>query len=127
MLATSAAAQTLPICSGGDRAARHVTCIVDGDTGWQNGRKWRLKNIDTPELEGHALCRAEVAKAEKARDRLRELMGHGYRINWTGRKGEYHRDIVTITLSDGRDAGTVLLREGLAQRWPNAGDAVWCR
>lgn len=100
---------------------------MDGDTGWENGRKWRLKNIDAPELAEHAICRAEVAKAEEARDRLRELMAGGYRINWTGKNGYYGRAIVTITLGDGRDAGRVLLRERLAQRWPNDGDAIWCR
>lgn len=122
-----AVAGMLPVCSGGDRAARHLTCIVDGDTGWENGRKWRLKDIDAPELSEHAICRAEARKAIEARDRLRALMGAGYTINWTGIKGYYHRDIVTITLRDGRNAGKELLREGLAQSWPNGGDAVWCR
>ena len=119
-------AAELPVCSGGNRAARHVTCIVDGDTGWEHGRKWRLKNIDAPELAEHAICRAEAARAEEARDRLRELMSGGYRINWTGRNGYYGRALVTITLNDGRDAGRVLLKERLAQPWPNDGDAIWC-
>ncbi|MEO1749922.1 MAG: hypothetical protein AAFR27_15140 [Pseudomonadota bacterium] len=42
-------AYALDICTGGDRAARKVTCLVDGDTGWQNGVKWRLEGVDTPE------------------------------------------------------------------------------
>ena len=112
-------AAALPVCHGGDRAARHVTCIVDGDTGWENGVKWRLKSIDAPEMRPHAACNAEARRAILARDRLRTLMGNGYRIRWTGTKGYYHRDIVTITLADGRDAGEVLEQEGLAQPWPN--------
>ena len=121
----SAISSELPVCSGGDRAARKVTCIVDGDTGWEHGVKWRYLAIDAPEMPEHASCRAEAKKAVQARDRLRELMGQGYRVNWSGRKGTYHRALVTITLSDGRDAGEVLLKEGLAQPWPNHGNP-WC-
>ena len=40
----------IPICSGGNRRARKVTCLVDGDTGWEHGVKWRLKSVDTPEI-----------------------------------------------------------------------------
>lgn len=122
---TLAHAAPLPICRGGHRAARHLTCIVDGDTGWENGVKWRYEAIDAPEMSSHAGCRAESAKALQSRDRLRELMGAGYRINWSGDKGRYGRQLVTITLADGRDAGDALEAEGLAQPWPNHGN-VWC-
>src|SRR5688572_18991541 len=40
----------VPICAGGLRAAHRVTCLVDGDTGWESGVKWRLSGVDTPEL-----------------------------------------------------------------------------
>ncbi|WP_258158976.1 hypothetical protein [Rhizobium sp. TH2] len=29
--------RAIDVCSGGNRAARKVTCIYDGDTGWQHG------------------------------------------------------------------------------------------
>ena len=102
---------TIPICSGGNRAARKVTCLVDGDTGWEHGVKWRL--LSTPG------CSSEYNTAIAARDRLQALMGAGYRIDWTGANGSYGRALVRITLSDGRDAGKVLLKEDLAQPWPN--------
>ena len=124
-VATASQAASLPVCHGGDRAARHVTCIVDGDTGWENGVKWRLKSVDAPEMGGHASCRAKSRRAIIARDRLRSLMGRGYTVNWSGEKGYYHRDIVTITLSDGRDAGKLLESENLAQPWPNHSNP-WC-
>ena len=123
--AAAISSSEIPVCEGGHRAARKVTCIVDGDTGWENGRKWRYMAIDTPEMPGHAGCRAEAEKAVAARDRLRTLMSSGYRINWSGRSGSYGRALVTITLADGRDAGNVLLGEGLAQPWPNSGN-IWC-
>ncbi|MGN6548775.1 MAG: thermonuclease family protein [Pararhizobium sp.] len=118
-------AASLPVCHGGHRAARHLTCIVDGDTGWENGVKWRYEAIDAPEMPAHAECPAEARKALQSRDRLRELMGAGYRLNWSGGKGRYGRQLVTITLADGRDAGEVLMSEHLAQPWPNRGN-VWC-
>lgn len=35
------------------------------------------------------------------------------------------RDLVRVILNDGRDAGDVLVKEGLAQPWPNKGNK-WC-
>jgi endonuclease YncB( thermonuclease family) len=110
LLLSTALTQPLPDCSGGNRSERQVTCLVDGDTGWEAGRKWRYEAIDTPEV------------SQPECDREREL---GYRINWSGESGYYGRDLVTITLPDGRDAGEVLIDEGLAQRWPNEGNR-WC-
>ncbi len=114
----------IPACSGGDRAARQVTCIVDGDTGWQDGDKWRIANIDTPEISSPE-CANERSRGYAARDRLRMLMTRGYTLTRHG-KGYYERTLVTITLADGRDAGDVLIAEGLSQGWPNSGNP-WCR
>jgi len=115
----------LPICSGGDRAARHMTCIVDGDTGWEHGVKWRALDVDSPEIE-HAQCDRERRLGEEARDRLRALMAGGYTIEWAHRKGSFGRQLATVRLKDGRAAGQVLIREGLSQPWPNEGNR-WCR
>ncbi|MCF1502217.1 thermonuclease family protein [Afifella sp. H1R] len=118
------AGEMLPICSGGNRAARKVTCLVDGDTGWESGIKWRAIDVDTPEIS-HAECDRERELGERARDRLRELMAGGYTIEWADRRGSLGRELATIRLSDGRDAGKVLIQEGLSQRWPNEGNR-WC-
>lgn len=118
-------AQALEVCSGGNRAARKLTCIVDGDTGWEQGVKWRYEAIDAPEMKEHAACPAEAERAIASRDALIRLMEPGYTINWSGERGLYKREIVTITLADGRDAGEVLLESGLAQPWPNKGNP-WC-
>lgn len=34
MVVNPALAGAIPVCSGGDRAASKLTCIVHGDTGW---------------------------------------------------------------------------------------------
>ena len=123
LMATPALA--IDICSGGDRAARKVTCLIDGDGGWERGVKWRALNVDTPEIS-QPECAAEKRLGLQARDRLRELMAGGYRIEWTGTRGRYARYLVNVILSDGRDAGQVLIQEGLSQPWPNEGNR-WCR
>ena len=115
---------TPPICSGGDRASRKLTCIVDGDTGWENGVKWRALDVDTPEIS-HAECATERQLGEQARDRLRQLMAGGYVIENSGRHGFYGRNLVVVRLADGRDAGKVLVDENLSQPWPNEGNR-WC-
>ena len=43
-------AMPLKICGSGRRSS----CIVDGDTFWLKGAKYRIANIDTPELKGSA-------------------------------------------------------------------------
>lgn len=111
-------------CRGGNRAARALTCLVDGDTGWERGEKWRLLDIDTPETD-RAECKAEYARGKEALARLRQLMAGGYGFEWDGRMDRSKRKLVRVILSDGRDAGQVLLDENLAQRWPNKGN-VWC-
>lgn len=114
----------VPICSGGNRKARRVTCIVDGDTGWEHGVKWRMLGTDAPEIS-HPECNREYDLGIRARDRLRELMSGGYKIEWSGDNGYYGRALVKVRLGDGRTAGNVLLQEHLTQRWPNQGN-VWC-
>ena len=124
VLPMSTCAMAIPVCSGGDRAARKVTCLVDGDTGWERGVKWRALDVDTPEI-GHAECAAEKRLGIAARDRLRQLMASGYTIEWSGAKGYYGRALAKVRLADGRDAGQVLIHEGMAQAWPNTGNR-WC-
>ncbi len=57
----------------GDRVARRLTCLVDGDTGWELGTKWRLLDIDTPETI-EAECDREKEIGERAKLRLQSLM-----------------------------------------------------
>ena len=100
------------------------TCLIDGDTGRDNGEKWRLMSIDTPELS-EPECDNERRLAVAARDRLRTLLAAGYRIRASGRHDPHGRSLVDIELADGRDVSRILLTEGLAQKWPNRGN-IWC-
>jgi hypothetical protein len=62
----------MPVCSGASRAGNRGTCLVDGDTGWELGVKWRLKHVDTPELTSPE-SQLELQTALRARDRLRQV------------------------------------------------------
>lgn len=123
MLLTASPALAIPICRGGDRAARGLQCLIDADSGWARGRKWRLLDMDAPEM--HGACPNETRLARQSRDRLKALMDEGYRIHRSGRQDRAGRDLVRIRLRDGQDAGDVLMSEGLAQPWPNEGN-MWC-
>lgn len=101
------------------------TCLVDADTGWQDGTKWRFEGVDAPEMDDKAECAAEREKAAKALGRLKSLMTEGYAISDSGRKDKFGRSLVKVALLDGRDAGNLLISEGLARAWPNTGN-VWC-
>ena len=118
-------AKAMSLCEGGNRKARAVTCLVDGDTGWERGVKWRTRGWDTPEYAAHADCHAETLIAAKATKRVLELMSAGYELIWHNEKGGKQRELVSIRLADGRMVGDILLSERLAVRWPHKA-RVWC-
>ena len=121
-----ASAAVVPICAGPNRAGPVATCVYDGDTGWQDGSRWRLKGIDAPEISRKkAECRAEQVKAVRARDRLRLILSRGFTIVATGREDREGRSLVTMTLADGRDVALQMMSEEIVQAWPNTGN-VWC-
>jgi endonuclease YncB( thermonuclease family) len=109
------------------RGGGGVTCITDGDSGVADGEPWRLTTrsggVDAPEV-GRPECPAERTAGEKATRRLQSLMSSGYTMS--GRSHDNNgRRLVVVKLADGRDAGRVLIDEGLAQPWPNSSNP-WC-
>ncbi|MDP1731126.1 MAG: thermonuclease family protein [Devosia sp.] len=131
LLPGPAAAQLvqLEMCAPGQRNTADKTCIVDGDTLWLHGENIRLKDFDTPEPQTN-ICggEAEKALAARASARLLELLnGNAWTIERYGleRGGRGRRALATIRI-DGRDVGDILIKEGLARRWPD-GDEWWCR
>lgn len=89
-----------PLCHGG----RRVTCVVDGDTFWKDGVKYRLLDIDAPESSyDKARCGYERESAAEATQLLQRLHG----------QDRYGRTLVTIDTSLG-NVSTVLLNAELA-------------
>ena len=120
----AAADGPLAVCTEASRSDRKATCIEEGDMGIEKGLAWVLLDVDTPSIANPG-CPAEKADGEAARARLIALMAPGYSLIDSGRRDRSRRARVTIQLADGRDAGSVLIAEDLAQPWRSKGN-VWC-
>lgn len=97
------------------RETATVTRVVDGDTVWlADGRHVRLLGINAPELAHEG--RPEEPLARAAQIRLAALIGNRPIALSPGRepRDHYGRLLARVELADGRDAGTELLRAGLA-------------
>lgn len=102
--------------------------VVDGDTVKiaATGERLRLEHIDAPERGHRADCPSEAALAERATERLEQLLPHVAAIEDSGRRGGYGRRLVTLRLTDGRTAGDVLIAEHLAVPWAGRRHD-WCQ
>jgi len=107
-----------PICGSG----RRVTCVVDGDTFWLDRVKYRVADIDAPEVS-RPRCQAEAQMGEAATYRFAQMMNAGpFQLSTQG-SDRYGRILVTVSRS-GVSLGAQLVQEGLARNW---GDRRgWC-
>ncbi|BDA86357.1 hypothetical protein Sa4125_38990 [Aureimonas sp. SA4125] len=122
--AGSAKRIAMPPCTNGRHAPPSGSCVIDGDSGWLEGRQWRIEGVDAPEI-GKPGCANERAVGDRAKQRLASLLAGGFTARH-GNSDRYGRQLITFRLADGRDAGAVLIDEDLAQKWPNSGNR-WCR
>ncbi|MCZ7488505.1 thermonuclease family protein [Agrobacterium rhizogenes] len=85
--------------------------------------------VDAPEMGSRAKCEYERDLALKAKARLKELLLDGVpRIEDSGARDrtQSRRPLVNIYLPDGREAGQVLMSEGLAREWRAKHRIDWC-
>lgn len=122
LILVSVPAAGFPICPA--PPARRSDCVHDGDTWWIGRTKFRHAVIDAPEIGDSAQCAAEIDKGRAARDRLAGVMSDGFHVVTTGEVDRYGRSLATIVLSDGREAGELLVSEGLAGIYGRDND--WC-
>jgi len=103
------------------------TCLVDGDTLWLRGVKYRLEGFDTPEPSNN-ICGGQKEKllAAQASARLLDILNtYHWTIEVSEKEGGFGRGLATIRVQ-GHDVGDILIQERLARRWPD-GDEWWCR
>lgn len=106
-----------PICSSGKRH----TCIVDGDTFWLDGEKFRLSGFNAPEMSGY--CQAERDKARLARTELRRLLSQPFSLERTG-FDRYGRTLAIVRTAEG-DISDAMVGAGLAHIWRGHKEN-WC-
>ena len=110
-------------CGTGERRA---ACVIDGDTFRLGTRAVRITGIDAPELHD-ARCPAERALAERAANRLTDLLNQGP-FELVGHvfndRDTYGRDLRVVRRGD-RSIGAQLQDEGLAHRYVGF-KTGWC-
>lgn len=112
----------------------HVMSVIDGDTVEARVHIWmgqevvtrvRLKDIDAPEITG--ACGPARVQAASARDRLEALVkGPGMTLTEVRPDKYFGRVVARIVMPDGRDAGAILLSEGLARPYGGGRRKGWC-
>ena len=114
-------AKAIGMCGSGPR----VNCIVDGDTFWLNGEKFRAVGYDTPETTTN-LCggNAERQLGQQASRRLMQLFNETQITLLRQGEDRYGRTLAVVR-SDGVNVGDILIGEGLARSWPD-GCEFWC-
>ena len=114
-------AASFPICGGGLRS----TCVVDGDTFWLEGTKYRIADIDTPEVSNFG-CASEKALGDRATQRLAALLNAGpFALEPADRDEDRYGRKLRVVTRDGASLGAQLVSEGLAHRWGGP-DREWC-
>ena len=100
--------------------------VIDGDTVEFEGLNYRLVGYDTPEVF-HAECDAEKALGNRATARLRGMIDTARFIELRVESGRdrYGRGLGRL-LIDHRDAGDVLISEGLARSYDGGRRIGWC-
>ena len=110
------------ICHSGGGA----NCVVDGDTFWFAGDKYRIADIDTPETHP-ARCAREAALGDAATGRLREWLNAGsFSLESADRDTDHYGRKLRIVTRGGTSVGSVLIAEGLARPWEGQ-RRPWCQ
>ncbi|KHL24122.1 hypothetical protein PK98_15680 [Croceibacterium mercuriale] len=107
------------------RRERH-TCVVDGDTFWLNGEKYRIADIDTPEIS-RPDCARERQLGHQAKERMLELLNAGpFELQaFEDRDADRYGRLLRVVVRDGKSLGDQLVSEGLARTWTGRREP-WC-
>ena len=120
--ANDALSARFALCHSG----RGSNCVVDGDTFWFAGDKYRIADIDTPETHP-ARCTEEEALGAAATGRLHHWLNQGaFSLESAGRDADRYGRKLRIVTRSGTSVGSVLVAEGLARRWEGR-RRPWCR
>ena len=117
--------------SGGEDTAEPVSITwVDGDSGWIDGREFRLYGVDAPEgSPSRARCNEERALSAEAKAAARSLTSQGtVDVRSSMGTDKYGRELLLLSV-DGKDVAASLVGRGHLQYWAyEAGQKKpdWC-
>lgn len=109
--------------------------IIDGDTfsaqvllkeDIKISVRVRIRNIDTPEIHGD--CDSEIALANKAKDRLSELLPINSVVDLSEIKDDKYlgRIDANVKTKNNQDVGNILVSEKLARVYNGGKRKTWC-
>lgn len=102
-----------------------INCVVDGDTFWFGGEKYRIADIDTPETHP-ARCAEEARLGDAATARLRAWMNAGaFSLESAGRDTDRYGRKLRIVTRGGASVADTLIDAGLARPWEGK-RRPWC-
>lgn len=102
-----------------------MNCVVDGDTFWFAGEKYRIADIDTPETHP-ARCAEEERLGRAATVRLNQWLNAGeFSLEQADRDTDVHGRKLRIVTRGGASVGTALVSDGLARPWEGR-RRPWC-
>ena len=110
--------------------------IIDGDTfsavvkldgDIEISVRVRIRNIDTPEINGE--CEYERTRAAQARGRLGELIPVGSTVELTNIKDDKYLGRIDANVLDGRgrDVGNIMIKEKLGRKYNGGRRDKWCK
>jgi len=100
-------------------------CVVDGDTFWFAGEKYRIADIDTPETHPPR-CAEEAALGKAATERLQRWLNEGaFTLESIDRDTDRYGRKLRVVTRGGTSVGDALVGEGLARRWEGH-RRPWC-
>ncbi|WEJ34728.1 thermonuclease family protein [Devosia sp. SD17-2] len=115
------AQRSFPVCAGTVR----ITCVVDGDTFWLDEVKYRVADINTPEI-GQPQCTREATLGREATSRFAQLLSAGpFELHRIDRDQDQYGRKLRIVERDGKSLGDILVDEGLAHTWRGQREG-WC-
>lgn len=98
-------------------SAKRINCVVDDDTFWHRGAKFRIAEINTPETSRPG-CAYEAGLGARATLGLTQLLNAGaFALEQQGRDVDRYGRQLRIVTRGGKSLGNVLVAEGLAETW----------
>ena len=107
-------------------SAKRINCVVDGDTFWYQGVKYRISDINTPEISQPGCERERQLGRQAQVALLQTLNGSGLTLEQQERRDtdKYGRKL-RVVMQDGQSIGDALIAQGLAHRWQGH-KLNWC-